>query len=125
MTAKEILQFENTARRTHEFLGGNPRNGGFMQIQHVGDFTKYHRTHRNCSMLEKLLLAFNNGCRCLEDGVETLLYVLYQPFCFVQLTGQPTGRVIMVSFQNLGIEPVDPETRHSFRVKAGYPGTAD
>src|SRR5207237_8447155 len=61
MAAEEILELEGAARRGHELLRGDARNGAFVQPERLGDLAQHQGPHRHLAVLEEMALALDDG----------------------------------------------------------------
>src|SRR4029077_10454889 len=69
-TLEKELELEKALRRVHIFVGRRAAHGGFMHVDIFGDVAQHHGLERAHSMVEKLLLKFENT---LRDPKQSLL----------------------------------------------------
>src|SRR3954466_14609607 len=110
MAPEKILELVCATRGGHVLLSGNARDRAFMQPECFCDFAKYHRSHRNLAVLEKVALAIDNSLRNPQNRVKALLDVLDQPAGLLQLTGHRI-RPIAVTGKKRRIKSVDAKPR--------------
>src|SRR5512145_508232 len=122
VAAEEILELEGAARRRHEFLRGDARNGAFVQPERGGDLAQDQGPHRDLAVLEEVALAVDNRLRHTQDGVEALLHVLDQPARLLQLRGDAGAAARRGG--ELGVKPIDAQARHGVGVQARAPHVA-
>ena len=85
MAAEEIFQLENAARRVHELLRRDARDGGLVQVERFGDFAQHERSHGDLAVLEEMALPVDDSLRDAQDRIEALLHVLDEPLRFLEL----------------------------------------
>ena len=70
---EKMLEFKEPLRRVNVFVRRGPTHGGLMHVDILGHVAQHHRFESLDSMVEKLLLEFENA---LSDAIESLLALL-------------------------------------------------
>src|SRR5882672_2431604 len=125
MTPEEVLELENAARREHEFLGRNARDGRFVQAERVGDFAQHERPHPDLAVLEKMALAVDDRLRHAQDRLESLLHVLDQPARLLELMRELAAGLTAIVLKDIGIHAIDAQLRQRVGVEARHPDVLD
>src|SRR5882672_10669055 len=125
VTPEEVLELENAARRKHEFLSRYARDGRFVQAERVCDFAQHQRPHPDLAVFEKMSLTVDDRLRHAQDRLESLLHVLDQPACFLQLMRELAARVTPIVLQDIGIHAIDTQLRQRVGVEARNPDILD
>ena len=73
---------------------------------------------------KKLALAFDDGLRHAQDGFETLLQILDEPARLLQLSGHFLRVLLVALLQDVGVNLIDAQARHGFRIQACAPDAA-
>src|SRR3954469_10209423 len=121
VAAEEVFQFEGAARRRHELLRGDARDGALVQAEGAGDLAQDQRPHRDLTVLEEVALAVDDGLRHAQDRLEALLHVLDQPARLLQLRGDARPGTAARAGGDLRVQAVDPQARHGVGVEVGAP----
>src|SRR6266513_161211 len=125
VTPEKVLELENAARREHELLRRNARDGRFVQAKRVCDFAQHERAHPDFAVLEKMALSVDDRLRHAQDGLESLLHVLDQPARLLQLMRELAARLTAVVLQDIGIHAIDAQLRQRVGVEARHPDVLD
>src|SRR5262245_15122348 len=121
VTSEEVLELVDAARRMHVFLRRHARNGGFMQVQRLGNLSQHERAHRDLAVLEEVALPVDDGLRYAKYRFEPLLHVLDEPLRFLQLTRKLLGSAVPVALHYVGVKPVDAQPRHRVGIERSDP----
>src|SRR5881227_2179263 len=70
---EKMLEFKEPLRRVNVFVRRGPTHGGLVHVDILGHVAQHHRFESLDSMIEKLLLEFENA---LSDAIESLLALL-------------------------------------------------
>ena len=89
-----------------------------MQSQDISDLAQHQRTHGDFPIIEKLPLSFHYRLCHAKYGVKTLLDILDEPACLLQLTGKPASALLR---KNAGVQAVDAQFRVSIVIDRDCP----
>src|SRR5215213_3729 len=121
VAAEEVFQLERAARRRHEFLRRDARDGALVQPERAGDLAQDQRPHRDLAVLEEVTLPVDDGLRHAQDGLEALLHIFDQPARLLQLRGDARARAAARPGGDFGVQAVDAQPRHGVGVEVGTP----
>src|SRR5699024_2232903 len=105
----------------HVFSIRRTRDGGLMNINILRQLVQGQWPQGNITVLEKAVLAFENGLGNTNDGGVALLHVLYEPACFLQFTPQKVSAAIGSVAQIVHVSGLQAGARHGRVIEADAP----
>jgi hypothetical protein len=105
------IEFENAARRKHEFLGRHARYRGFVQLERISDLAQHERPHCNFSVLEEWRCRSTIACDTRRMYRRAAAHFLISQRASCTLAGELPMPGIAVALQDVRIQAIDAQAR--------------
>ena len=123
MAGEKAFQFKQAPGRVHVFAGGDARDGGFVQVQTLGDIAQHQRLHGFLAVFQEGSLSFDDATGDAQQRFAATLQTLDEPSGLLQMIFQRdiVGAAVGAA-DHVGVARVDAQPRQRIRVELHLPG---